>query len=196
AGDDPQVDLDLHSVLVVGKQMTATQNAFEPAEKEFYCPSILVGQGHQFRRQIQPIGDQDQDVRFAIGVELVRLDRDDPHLLLDDVLVVISTQATYDDIAHHAGRLVRFGERSLFDHLIGNVVLHACDEGGTSVYDVLEKLELRVAAIDNVQPTGLEHLAQLLAFRATAVRDRDGCRNALEDVEVDVHLGSAMVVIR
>src|SRR5271157_165722 len=36
AGDDSQVDLDLHAVLVGCQQMAAAQNALEPAKKEFY----------------------------------------------------------------------------------------------------------------------------------------------------------------
>jgi len=195
ACDHAQVDLNLDPALVVGEQMAAAQNAFEPAEKKLNRPSMLVAYGHQLRRQVQPIGNQNQDVRFAVGIELVRLDRDDPHLLLDDILVVISTQAIHDHIAHHSRCLVFFGERLLFDHPIRNVVLYACDQGGTSIHHVLEELVVRVAAIHNVQPARLEHLAQLLTFGATAMRNRDVSRDALEDVEVDVHFGGTMVVI-
>src|SRR5208337_1917271 len=42
AGDDPQVDLDLNPIHVVGEQMTAAQDAFEPAEKQLHRPSIFV----------------------------------------------------------------------------------------------------------------------------------------------------------
>jgi hypothetical protein len=41
AGDDPQVDLDLNPIHVVGKQMTAAQDAFEPAEKQLRLPAIM-----------------------------------------------------------------------------------------------------------------------------------------------------------
>src|SRR5208337_4493912 len=41
AGDDSQVDLDLHAVLVGCQQMAAAQNALEPAKKEFRLPAIM-----------------------------------------------------------------------------------------------------------------------------------------------------------
>src|SRR5271157_5383328 len=195
AGDDPQVDLDLNPIHVVGEQMTAAQDAFEPAEKQLDRPSIFVAQGHQVRRQVQEIRDQDQNIRLAVGVEFVSLDLDDPHLLLDDVLVVIGAQAFHNDIADNARCLCLLRERSVLEHFVGDAVLDACDEGGTGVQDVLEKLVFLVATIDNIHPTGLEHLSQLLAFGAAAMREGDVLRNALEYVEVDMHFGGPMVIV-
>src|SRR5271157_4951283 len=195
AGDDPQVDLDLNPIHVVGEQMTAAQDAFEPAEKQLHRPSIFVAQGHQVRRQVQEIRDQDQNIRLAVGVEFVSLDLDDPHLLLEDVLVVIGAQAFHNDIADNARCPGFLRERSFLEHCVGDAVLHTRNEGGTSVHDVLEELVFLVAAIDNVHTTRLEHLSQLLAFGAAAMRNRDVGRDAPEHIEVDVHFGGTMVVM-
>jgi prepilin-type N-terminal cleavage/methylation domain-containing protein len=195
ARDDSQVNLDLNPIFVVGEQMTAAQDAFEPAKKEFHGPSVLVAQRHQLRRQVQKIRDQDQDIRLAIGVEFVGQDFDDPHRLLDDVLVVIAAQAFHDDIADDARRFGFLGEGSFLEHFVGNIVLYACDDRGTSIHDVLEELVFFVAAVDHVDATRQEHRSQLLAFGAAAMRDRDVRRNPLEHVEVDMHLGGAMVIV-
>ena len=43
AGDDGQVDLNGDAVAAVGEQVPATEDAFEPTEKEFHAPAEAIG---------------------------------------------------------------------------------------------------------------------------------------------------------
>jgi len=57
-------------------------------------------------------------------------------------------------------------------------------------------LILGIAAINDVEPLGLQSRPQLLDFRVVASRHRGFDGNALEHVEMDVHFGSAVLGIK
>ena len=100
AGDESQVDLDFDAVVAGGQQVAATQNALEPTEEQFHRPTITVSEGHQFRRQIEAIGEQPQFFGAAIGLGAAHYDQ--THGPLEVVLVVAGTEFGQDDIADDA----------------------------------------------------------------------------------------------
>ena len=63
------------------------------------------------------------------------------------------------------------------------------------VDDVLEELILGIAAVDDVESVRLQGGAQLLLFVAVAVGDGGMTGHALEDVEVQVEFGGAMLLV-
>ena len=192
-GNDGQVDLDGDAVLAVGQQMTATQDAFEPAEKEFHAPAITVAQGDQPGGQVEAAGRQEKNVGTAVGVGLSGFDFEDAQGSLPGLPA--PRAAKHDAVAADAGRSGFRRQRPFFDDGPDGVVADAADEVALGVEDVLEELVFGVAAIDNVEAIGLQYIAQLLRLGAAAMRDRDVGRNALEHVEVDVHFGGAVLGI-
>ena len=61
--------------------------------------------------------------------------------------------------------------------------------------DVLEELILCITAIDDVEPAGLQGGTQLLLFVTVAVGHTGMARYAFEDIEMQVHLGGAMLLV-
>jgi hypothetical protein len=59
----------------------------------------------------------------------------------------------------------------------------------------LKELILGIAAVDDVETTGLESASQLHGFRSVAVCHGGVDGNPSEDIEVDMHLGGAVLVV-
>jgi hypothetical protein len=59
----------------------------------------------------------------------------------------------------------------------------------------LKELILGIAAVDDVETTGLESASQLHGFRSVAVCHAGVDGNPSEDIEVDMHLGGAVLVV-
>src|ERR1022692_280876 len=194
AGNDGQVDLDRDTVAAVGQQMTTAEDAFEPAEKQLHGPAITVAQSDQLGREIEATRRQEQDVRPALGVDLAGIDFDDADWLLEGTAALAAAEP-HDAIAANAGgtRLVR--EWPFFDDGPDGIVANAADEVAAGVDDVLEKLILGIAAIDDVEAFGLQGGAQLRGFRIVAGRHGGFDGNAFEHVKVNVHFGGAVLRI-
>src|SRR5579863_1159553 len=73
-GNDSQVDLDGDAVAAIGQQMTATQDAFEPAEKELHSPAKTVAERDQLGSEIEAAGRQQEDLRMALRIGPARVD--------------------------------------------------------------------------------------------------------------------------
>ena len=166
-GDDGQVDLDRNAVLAVGQQMTATQDALEPAKEEFHRPAKTVAQGHQLGGQIEATGRQQKDFRTALGIGLADFDFHNPHWLLQDTAALGAAEPD-DAVATNAGCSGCRRQRSFFDEGPDGVVADATDEVAAGSDAVLEELLLGIAAIDDVEPLGLQGRPHLLAFRVVA----------------------------
>ena len=193
-GDDGQVDLDRDAVVAVGQQMTATQDALEPAKEEFHGPAKTVAQGHQLGGEVETTGRQQQDVRTALSVGLAGIDFHNPHGLLEDTAALRAAEPN-DAVATNAGGSGFRRQRSFFDDGPDGVVADATDEVAAGIDDVLEELILGIAAIDDVKPLGLQGLPQLFDFRVVAGRHGGFDGNAFEHVEMDVHFGGAVLGI-
>src|SRR5262245_4157932 len=64
-GNHGQVDFHGDALRAVRQQMTATEDAFEPAEKQFHGPTKTVAQGNQLGSESEAAGHQQEDFRTA-----------------------------------------------------------------------------------------------------------------------------------
>ena len=83
AGDERDIALDGDAVSILGQEVLAAQDAFEPAEEEFDGPAIAICQGDQRGGHLEAIREQPQQggLAFAIG----NFYDDQPDRLLQDV---------------------------------------------------------------------------------------------------------------
>ena len=58
-GDDRQVDLQFDAGRFLAQQVSAPQDALQPAEEQFDLPTMSIGDGDQFRRERVSIRRQD-----------------------------------------------------------------------------------------------------------------------------------------
>jgi len=86
----------------------------------------------------------------------------------------------------------RWCEGAFRDDGPDGIVADATEQVAVGIDDVLEALLLGVAAINDIEPLGLQGGPQLLPFRAVSVREGGFDRNAAEDAEMDVHFGGAV----
>src|ERR1700733_9891340 len=155
AGDDGQVDLNRHTVAAFGQQMTATKDAFGPPEKQLHGPAITVTQSDHLRGEIEPIRRQEQEVRPALRIGLAGIDFDDAEGLLEST-AALGAAEPHEAIATHAGGTRLFSERAFFDDGPDGIVANAADEVAAGIDDVLKKLILGIATIDDVEALGLQ----------------------------------------
>ena len=114
AGYHGQVDLNRDALLAERQQMTATQDALEPAKKQLHGPAKTVPQSDQFRREVETAGRQEQDVGTALCVRLAGIDFEDADGLLEDRAALGAAQPN-EAIAADAGGLSRSRERTFLD---------------------------------------------------------------------------------
>ena len=86
-------------------------------------------------------------------------------------------------------------QRTFRDNGPGGVIADAADEIAAGIHNVLEELILGIAAIDDVEAPRLQGRPQLLGFRAAAGGHSRFAGHAFEDVEMDMHLGRAVLRI-
>ena len=101
----------------------------------------------------------------------------------------------HDEIAADTRGLGGGRHGRFFERLPNGVVAKPADETTAAINDVLKELILGIAAVDDVETTGLERASQLRSFRGVAVGHGGVDGNPSEDVEVDMHLGGAVLVV-
>jgi hypothetical protein len=114
--------------------------------------------------------------------------------LLEDGAALFAAEPDHQ-VTHDPGGAGVGGQRAFLDDLVNGIVANTADEAGLSVEDVLKQLVLRITAVDGVQSARLQGGTELLFFVAIAVGDRGLTRHAFEDVEVQVELGGAMLLV-
>jgi hypothetical protein len=124
----------------------------------------------------------------ALGVGLARRDFKDAHGLLEDAAALRPTQPD-DSVAADTRSAGRWCEGAFRDDGPDGIVADATEQVAVGIDDVLEELILGVAAINDIEPLGLQGGPQLLPLRAVSVReggfDSGGRR-------MDVHFGGAV----
>jgi hypothetical protein len=171
------------------------QDSLEPAEKQFHAPAIPVSKSYQVRFKVHPVRRQQQHFWLAVRPRLACRHLDHAQLLFEDLAALVAAQP-HHQVALHPCRSRLVADRSLFNHLPDGVFTDATDEGTLGVDDVLEQLIVRVAAVFDVQASGLQVLPQLLGFRAVPLRNADADRDAAQYLEVNVHLGGTVLFIQ
>ena len=191
AGDQGRVDLQGDAVLRCRQELLTTQNAFQPAEKQFHRPAITISQSDQFGRQVEPVGEQPPRLQLAVVVDALHLDQ--PKLMvLELVLVMRRAQAFEPLITDDTCRTVSCGEGAFRLRRISAVVLDASDKRRARFEDFPIKSVIEIAAVNDVQASRPQHGPHLIGFRARGVGNGRIQGGSAEDVEVQVQLDSAM----
>src|SRR5258708_870741 len=192
-GDQGHIALDRYSIGIQGQQMPAAQDALEPAEKQLHRPAIAVGQSDQFRIQVEAVGKQPQFLDATVGTGSTHDYQ--TQLVEKRSRAVQGAQPEQFEVAHHARRSGCVRQGAFAGKAVANVVLDPDNERRADSENSLEKLVAGVAAIQHVQAVRAQRRLQLLGFGAIALREGGIARDALEDVEVQMEFGSAVVCV-
>src|ERR1019366_4007456 len=192
AGDYAHVQRNRDAVAAGRQQMAATQNALEPAKKEFHGPAEAISQSYQFRVQVQAVSGQQQDFGPALTVGFAGIDLDDAQRLFEHG-PAFGTAQVDDAVALDSVGAGGDADGTLLDHGPHGVVAYAADEAALGVDNVLEELVFGVAAVHDIQAIRLKRGPQFLDLRAVGAGHRGVGGYALEDVELQVHLQGAFV---
>ena len=148
---------------------------FNPFKEEFHLPATAIQTGDGERRQIEIIGEKDEQlVMFGI-VELHASQ-------MDRVFLAGSCPGQHDRlVAPQAGRLV---DRMRINPPVLEVGLGACDKEGLRLMQDIESGEVDIAPIHDIEAAGLEgHLVEDIYIVQLALRDMDEGRNIAPQIE-------------
>src|SRR5262249_33527861 len=147
--------LEAHPVEPLAQQMPAAQHTFNPAEKQLYRPPIAIREGDQLRVEVQPIRDQDYDVRRPILPRLARRDLHHTERLRQQAGMVRGPQAAEDRIAHDTRMYGGGRQGALLLDLVSSVVLHPAEKAAWQVMQLLKQAIVNIAPINNLQAARL-----------------------------------------
>ena len=138
-----------HTIDVFEQQVPTPQDAFEPAKEKFHRPAITVSQSNQVRVELQPVSDQPQLFDLTVGFLPPHDDQADG--LLQEILVMIGAEFSYDNIANNTCFLGLSREGALLIHFEVRIVFDASDERRSSIENIAKQLEIGISAIDDIK---------------------------------------------
>src|SRR5439155_10338056 len=116
-GNDRAIGLDLNPDRIMADQVSASQNMFEKAEKQFDGPAMAVDVGNDFGRRVEEIGgDADNAIgrraggaAFAAAGFLMRRGSDlhDPHRMIGALIFMAQANQGVADYASLLGRVAQ-----------------------------------------------------------------------------------------
>ena len=204
AGDDAQIGLDRYSVFAMTQQVPTAQHMLEEPEERFDGPAMFVDQGDDFGGDVQQVRGDEQGFplrRSGIAGTSTGLttrlatDLHDAQGTISQRGVGFPTAETHPDVAGDLRRNGVVAEWTLFEDLEGAVVADAADERRTDLDDLAEQAELDVAAIHDVDASGLQGGFENVTFAGVAVGQVHAHRHALEQLELGVQLEGFVAVV-
>lgn len=182
--DHGHVDLQRHAAEAFGEKVVEVSMALQPAEEQLDLPAVLVDQSDHPGGQVETIGQQAQELGLALAVDEVEFDQPQGRQFNDPAL---SPAQLNDGVTSHACGTIRVTEETFFHDIGAGRLAQSDQKVAVGVDDVLEEAVVLKAAIHDEEAVGAQALPELFSLAALSIGECHMVRQAVQDVELDVH---------